>query len=172
MEFAKGMNIREEFLSKHSRKQAEKVVKYVGTDKARFRELMTCYLSNEKVLAQRAAMSVGYCAMEHPELFSGYFPKIIKAIKMPMHDAVVRNGLQIFRRVNIPESMESKIVELCFELMSAADSPIAIKVYAISVIQKIAKKYPELLVELKARVNAQLPFESKAFAAHARRNLK
>ena len=166
------MDIREEFLSKHSRKQAEKVVKYVGTDKARFRELMTCYLSKEKVLAQRAAMSVGYCAEAHPELFSGYLPKIVKAMINPVHDAIVRNGLQIFRRVNIPASMESKIVELCFGLMSAADSPIAVKVYAISVIQKISKKYPELLVELKARVNAQLPYESKAFAAHARRNLK
>ena len=55
--------------------------------------------------------------------------------------------------------------------MSSAESPIAIKVYAIAVIQKVSKKYPDLLQELKIRVNAQLPFESKAFAAHARKNL-
>ncbi|MBP6403725.1 MAG: hypothetical protein KA492_14435 [Bacteroidia bacterium] len=165
------MNIQDEFLSKHSKKQAEKVVKYVGADKARFKELMSCYLSSEMILAQRAAMSAGYCVVQHPQLFTTYLPKILKAMEKPVHDAIVRNGLLIMRRVEIPEKLESKVIELCFELMSSAESPIAIKVYAIAVIQKVSKKYPDLLQELKIRVNAQLPFESKAFAAHARKNL-
>lgn len=165
------MNIREEFLNKHSKKQAEKVVKYVGTDKARFRELMSCFLSREAVLAQRAAMAVGYCAKSQPQLFSGYLQKILVAMHQPVHDAIVRNGLQIFRLVKIPTSLESRVVEMCFQLMTSVNSPIAIKVYAIGVIQKIAEKYPELVQELQMRVKAQLPFESNTFAAHVRRKV-
>ena len=165
------MNIREEFLNKHSKKQAEKVVKYVGVDNARFRELMCCFLSREAVLAQRAAMAVGYCAKSHPQLFSGYLQKIIVAMDQPVHDAIVRNGLQIFRLVKIPTSLESRVVEMCFQLMTSVNSPIAIKVYAIGVIQKIAEKYPELVQELQMRVKAQLPFESNTFAAHVRRKV-
>ncbi|HRH67748.1 MAG TPA: hypothetical protein PLU53_15735 [Bacteroidia bacterium] len=166
------MHIREALLSKHSRQQAEKVVQFVGTDKAKFKELMRCYLSGEKVLAQRAAMAAGYCAVEHPEMFEVYLSKILKAMVHPVHDAVVRNALQILRRVEIPESLESDVVEICFKLLTSAESPIAVKVYSMSVIRKIAQKYPELLQELMACVDAQLPYESKAFAAHVRKNLR
>ena len=76
-------------------------------DNARFRELMCCF-SREAVLAQRAAITVAIAK----KVIRNCFPvtcKIIVAMDhQPVNDAIVRNGLQIFRLVKIPTSLESR----------------------------------------------------------------
>jgi hypothetical protein len=49
------MNLRQEILREHSKKQADKIVKWVGASQDRFDELVRLFLNSEYRVVQRAA---------------------------------------------------------------------------------------------------------------------
>ena len=92
------MNIRDEILKEHSRKQSEKVANYIGSDRKRFDELMSLFLGNTYRVTQRAAWIVSICAERNPELIQPFLSKMVKMLEGKVHDAVKRNSLRIFQR--------------------------------------------------------------------------
>ena len=64
------MDIREALLEEHSKSQRNKIVKYIGTDKKKFAELMRVFFGNENRMTQRAAWPLSYSVAEHPELIT------------------------------------------------------------------------------------------------------
>jgi hypothetical protein len=167
------MNLEEEILKEHSKRQTVKIRKWIGKDKKRFRELMMLFLHGEPVVTQRSAWVVGYCADTHPELIGGWLPAIIKKMEEPgIHDAVKRNVVRILQYIEIPNPLLGKVVTICFRYLESVDAPIAVKANAMGVIAKIAKKEPDLIPEFKLVVEQMLPYTGAALQARGRRVLK
>ena len=83
------MNIREELLREHSKRQTMKIVRYVGSDPTRFKELMEDFLGDTYRLSPRASWAVNYCAEYHPKLITPYLRKLIEQLECDdVHDAV------------------------------------------------------------------------------------
>ena len=64
------------------------------------------------------------------------------------NESVIRNGLSIFKNIDIPEELEDDLYNQSFRIIQSRKSPIAHRSFAISVCVKIALKYPELKPEL------------------------
>ena len=64
------------------------------------------------------------------------------------NESVIRNGLSIFKNIDIPEELEDDLYNESFRIIQSRKSPIAHRSFAISVCVKIALKYPELKSEL------------------------
>ena len=64
------------------------------------------------------------------------------------NESVIRNGLSIFKNIDIPEELEDDLYTESFRIIQSRKSPIAHRSFAISVCVKIALKYPELKPEL------------------------
>lgn len=144
------MNIKETILEEHSKAQRDKVVKYVGDDKERFKELMKLFLGTEYRVTQRAAWAVSYCVEAHPHLIKPYINKIVDQLDKPdQHDAVKRNSLRIFQFMEIPERSQGKLYDTCMKFLLSMNESIAIKAFSITVLQNIATMYPDLQDELK-----------------------
>jgi hypothetical protein len=136
--------------NEHSKAQTLKIVKYVGDDKKRFREVLDIFLNSEYRITQRAASPISIVATEHPEVVYPHLSKLIAKLNQPgEHPAIPRNILRIFQEIEIPEKFHGVLVDLCFKWIIEAQHPIAVRAFAITVAAKICTKYPELKNELK-----------------------
>lgn len=167
------MEIEKALLKEHSKKQCLRIVKWVGADPLKFKELMKCFLAGEYRVAQRAAWPVSYCVEAHPELIKPYFKKLVEKLNDPnLPEAVPRNTIRLFQEVEIPEKFEGQVMDYCFKAISSPTAPIAVKAFSIRVLENLSEKYPDILQELKTTIEERWDQETPAFKSRGRKILK
>jgi len=143
------MDIEQALIDEHSRAQTNKIVKYIGSDKIRFKKLVDIFLRGEYRVTQRAAWPLSNISLEHPQLVQPHFSKLVNKLRETgNHPAINRNILRIFQAVEIPEKYHGILVDLCFKFLMDVKEPLAIRAFAMTVAAKICKNYPELKKEL------------------------
>ena len=166
------MNIREALRAEHSKRQTMAIVRYVGSDPKRFRELMTIFLGDEYRPTQRASWAVNYCVEHHPELVRPYLSKLIDLLEdREGHDAIRRNIARLLQFVNVPARHRGRVFDACYDLVDDPKQPVAVRVFAMSVAANIAKTEPALMNELRLMCNKYLPTASAGFRSRARKVL-
>ena len=163
------MNIVQEVLREHSKAMCDRVVNFVGKDPKRFGELVNAFLKGPYRVTQRAAWPLSYCVEQHPELVKPHLRKIIVNLNTPvLHHAVKRNTLRLLLFIDIPKSMQGIVVDVSFRFLSDPKEPIAVKVFSMEVLSKMAQLQPEIGRELKLIIEDQLPYAGPAFLSRAR----
>lgn len=166
------MDIKKELLKEHSKRQTSKVVNYIGKDPQRFNLLVKMFLAGPYRVTQRAAWPLSYCVEEHPALIKPHLKSVLKMLdKKDAHDAVKRNILRFLQHIEIPKQFYGTVADRCFTLMDPKE-PIAVRVFAMTVLANIAKQEPDLQKELRIVIEDQLPFASTGFLARARKVLR
>jgi len=167
------MNIRTALLKEHSKKQCAAIVKWVGGDQKRFDELFDLFLNDEYRVVQRAAWPISYCVEDHPGLIKKHFAKLIKNLnKKGIHDAVKRNSIRLLQHVDIPGKFHGQIMDICFRYISSPTEAVAIKALSITVLQNLAKQYPEIINEIKLVIDERWDHETAAFKSRAKQLFK
>ncbi len=167
------MNIREALIADHSKRQTEKIVKYIGSDPEKFSDLMSIFFEGNYRLTQRAAWSMNYCAEVQPELIQPYLPKLIDQLEREdAHDAAKRNIVRLLQFVVIPKKFAGRIFSICIELLDDPRRAVAIRVFSMSVAAKIADGQPDLMNEIRIITEKHLPHSTAAFRARARKVFK
>ncbi|CAN5416228.1 hypothetical protein BH09BAC5_BH09BAC5_13990 [soil metagenome] len=167
------MNLRKTILAEHSKSQANKIIKWVGEDKKRFAELVHLFLTGEYRVVQRSAWPISWIAVAHPALVKPYIGKFTAyLLKKDLHPAAYRNILRLLSFIDIPEKYQGKLVNICFDFLLKQNSPIAVKVFAMTVIKNIAKLQPELKRELKIVVEELMKEGSGGILSRGKKILK
>ena len=167
------MDIETELLKEHSRRQADRIVRWIGNDAGRFSILMELFLRGEHRITQRSAWAVGLCAERHPALVRPYITRMLARMEEPgVHIAVRRNVVRMLQHVDIPAGLLGRVATVCFDYLSAGDSPVAVRVFSMSVLARIAEKEPDLGRELRLILEQQFPYGSAGFRSRAARVLK
>jgi hypothetical protein len=166
------MDLREEILKEHSKKQCNKIVQWVGDSQKRFDELFHLFLTDEYRVIQRSAWPVSYCVIAHPQLIKHNFSKLVKNLHNGgLHNAVKRNSIRLLQHVDIPKKYQGEVLDICFRYVSSPGEPVAVKAFSLSVLSNLAKLYPEILPELKLVIEQQLPHQSMAFKTRVKKIL-
>lgn len=167
------MNIRDAVLKEHSKKQCNLIVKWVGNDQERFDELFDLFLNDEYRVVQRAGWPISYCVENHPTLIKKHFPKLLKNLnKTGIHDAVKRNSIRLLQHVNIPSRFQGQVMDICFQYISSPTEAVAVKAFSITVLQNLARQYPEIVKEIKLVIEERWDYETIAFKTRAKKLLK
>jgi hypothetical protein len=167
------MKLRETILKEHSKAQCDKIVKWVGDNQERFDKLFDLFMNDEYRVVQRSAWPVSYCVEKHPQLFHKHYAKLIRNLKNPgLHDAVKRNSVRLLQYVIIPEKFHGELMNLCFKYISSPAEAVAVKAFSLTVLQKLAKQYPEIKNELKLVIEERWDHETAAFKARAKNILQ
>lgn len=161
------MDLTATLLFEHSRQQSLKLVEWVGDNPKRFDELMQLYFSNQKKISQRTAMAISYIFEQKPDFFLPYISKMVAQLDDDIHDALIRCTFKVLTLIEIPEKIESEVLQKAYQFFSTGNYPPAIKVHAMQTIYNIAQKYPELKLELKASIEMQIPNGSTGFKNRA-----
>jgi hypothetical protein len=166
------MSISELLAAGHSKSLAMKIVRLVGTDTDRFAELMEHFFGTDVRLSQRAAMAVGWCVDAHPELATPWLTRLVNQLGNPQnHPAIDRNILRMLQVIDVPKRNQGKLVDVCFRFVEKAETPIAVRGFAMTVLYKSVKIEPELARELKLVLEAWLPNASTGEANRAQKLL-
>ena len=89
-----------------------------------------------------------------------------------VHDDVPRNVLRLLQNTNIPTSLLGTVVTLCFGFLQSPHSPIAVKVYSMTILLNVAKKEKSIGNELKLVLEQIQPYSGPALKARSRIVLK
>lgn len=163
------MNIREALLDEHSKRQTMAIVNFIGGDPVRFGELMSIFFEGEYRLTQRAAWPIS-CSIERwPELVYPYLEQLIAQLtRDDVHNAIKRNVVRLLQFVEIPEELLGRVYSTCIDLIDDIREPVAIRAFAITVAEGIARTEPDLRNELRLVVKKHLAYSSAAFRSRAR----
>lgn len=162
------MDICQALLAGHSKPRTTAIVEYIGSDAARFAELMKIFFAGDYRLTQRAAWPMNYCAEYHPELIRPYLPKLVTYLaEKDAHVAARRNIVRLLQYIEIPPRLAAKIYSHCVELVADPNEPPAVRVFALTVAARIAKDKPALRNELQLIVKQHLPHATAAFQKRA-----
>ena len=159
--------------AEHSKNQVVEVTKYIGDDKSRVKELMELVLGKDKLMRQRASWVLAQFSDKKRPLISGFEKKIVQNLYLEdLHDAVIRNSLKLFEKGPIDEDLEDDLCNLCFKYLESNEYPVAIKVFSLSILEQITKKYLPLQSELINIIEDQLPYSSAGFQSRGKKILK
>lgn len=167
------MNLESEILKEHSKRQAVKIGKWVGSNPKRFKQLMELFLHGEYRVTQRSAWIIGHCAENHPRLIVPWLPKMVKKMQeQGVHVAVKRNVVRILQWMDIPRPLLGTVVTFCFNELHSVDSPIAVQAHAMIVLANAAKREPDIIHELKASIEQLQPHASPGLCVRIKNVLK
>lgn len=157
----------------HSKELRDEMVDYVGNSATRMKALMHFFFHDEWRYNQRASWAVMHVTIKQPQLAEPYYKRLAENLNEPKHDAVVRNTLRIFQDNDIPESIEGELMDKCFGYLIDTKVANAVRVFSMTVLLKIVRKYPELAFELRETLEDQLTYEvSAAFKSRGQKTLK
>ncbi len=167
------MQLEKEILKEHSRAQALRIAEWIGNDQKRFDRLVNLFLNGAYRVAQRAGWPLGFCVQQYPGLLKKHLKKIIQNLHEPgLHDAVKRNTTRFLQETDIPPALHGEVMDICFRFIESPSEKVAVKVYCITILQKLSIQYPDIQPELKLVIEEQLPHETAAFKSRAKKVLK
>jgi hypothetical protein len=97
---------------------------------------------------------------------------MIKNLYNDVPDAVKRNTLRLLQDRELPSEVLGVATDVGFKIMESRAEPIAVKVFAMTMLANICKKVPELKNELKLLIEDQMPYGSAGFRSRGKRILK
>lgn len=156
----------------NSRSMCDSVLAWIGNSPKRFAELMDYVNGPDKLLQQRAAYPMSYAIENNPELIKPHYKTLLDLVKQDKpHAAIRRNILRALEYVDVPKKWQGLVMDTCFRFITDPKEKPAVKASCITVLGKLARKFPEILPEIKLIVEENWDHESAAFRARAKREL-
>jgi hypothetical protein len=166
------MDIKNELLKEHSKKQTLKIVEYIGDNPKRFKQLIDIFLAGPYRVTQRAAWTLSCCVEKNHALVLPHLTVLLKVLKKDdVHDAAKRNIVRLLQFIEIPKKYYGSVVDACFTLMDPKE-PVAVRVFSMTVLSNIAQYLPDLKTELQLVIEDQLPYASAGYISRAKKLLK
>jgi hypothetical protein len=155
------MDMRSRVAPIQSAQQCLQAVKYIGTDKKKIKELVHIFVTEGDDIARPASWVLSKIAEAHPDLLYPHLHDIISRLERPVvHNGIKRHVLKILEICSVPEDEEGVVMNICFDVLSDVKEAVAIKVFAMSVLASLAKKYPDIKHELITILQNTLSLEA------------
>jgi len=148
-----------ELLSENSKKNMLRIQARVEEDEEMLDALFTLFQQGSKKEVQRSAWVIGTLPLEY--LSAKWAILLERAAEDKSGDAIKRNVMRQLQFADLPEKEESAAWDLAFRLASARSEAIAIRAFAFGCLEKMARKYPELIPETLALAEQELPYTNK-----------
>jgi hypothetical protein len=141
------MDLHAHLLQENSRKNWDQTVAYVLSHPDKFDELVQLTHSSDQRIIMRASQCVGMIVDKEPDWILPYLHELVNLLDTIKVDSFKRNVMRLFQNVPIPEELEGRLFDYGMQYLKSLDEPIAVKAFSMTVVRKIAEKYPELALE-------------------------
>ncbi|MFT4661018.1 MAG: hypothetical protein ACI8XB_001289 [Patiriisocius sp.] len=143
------MNLKNEILYEHSKRNMLRSGKLIGSDKSKFKILIKMMLGNVIREQQLAAAVFFHCIEANPSWLAKHIPSLVKKIQMDeTHNALRRNFFRVLQYRSISQKHQGIIYNLGMDRMLDIKETVAVKAFAMTALFNICKEEPELKNEL------------------------
>jgi hypothetical protein len=143
------LNFGQMMIQNRSKKTCLKIASYVGSDSARFEELVNAFFQSSGKEQNLIMWAINHTIDQHPYLFISHLTRFVHFLDPGRSEPVKRGIIRILRDVPLnDEEILGEVYTKCFEMVSDPKEPIAVRAFGIKVLTKIAKELPELKEEL------------------------
>lgn len=161
----------EKFLSGFGKEAKLELAAWASSDQAHFDLLVDFVVNGERPARDRAAWVMREAAEQNPQLVVPHLHTLTALLNDESSAAVLRNILGLFQSLDLPETLWGEIADPCFRFLNNPQKPIAVRVFAMTVLYRIVTQIPELKTELQLVIEAHMPFASTGFQARGRKIL-
>ncbi len=140
----------------------------LNNDVEAVRQILNTMCGPDPVEAQRSSAIVQHCSDANPKLFSSLFEEIIRVLENPSHSSALRVLYRAVEKLEIPEDFQGPIIDHAFKHLIDPKTPIAGKVFSMSVIANHLNQYPELRSEFGLILSDLYPLGSAGVKARIR----
>lgn len=141
----------------------------IGGSARRFALVVALLDSSDRRLALRASWLLTMCAEARPNLLLPHLPALLTRAAHPdAEEGLRRNIVRSLQFVRIPPRLQGRAVELCFRFLQEKRTPIALKVFSMSVLADIADAQPELKQEIALVIEQMIPYGSAGIRSRGR----
>jgi hypothetical protein len=167
------MDLRRSLEREHSKAQCTKIAEYVGMSPVRFKELVDVYLAGPYRITQRAAWPLSICVERAPELASPQLKRLLNFCTKPeVHVSVRRNTMRLLQFAEIPRRLHGQVLDLSFSFLQNRKQPVAVRVFAMTVIDQLISDKRDLQRELAMILEYEMEYATPAFRSRGSRILR
>ncbi len=167
------MDLKASLINDQSKENAVRISDWIGDDQLRMAQLMELFFSGGSRMTQRAAYPLIYISDRNTDLFKPYLEKMIDFMSDEVHDAVIRNSHRLFQSISFPEELEGKLYDKCINYLRSPKYAVAIRVFSMTVLANLCKKYPDLVIEVLPLIEDILEItESAGMKSRGKKTIK
>lgn len=147
-------------LADSSRSLMDYTAAMIGDDPGLFREVLDLAWEQKSPLCMRAARVADLCCERNPELIRPYLISLVKGLPGLKDMSVKRIFMHILIRHSWVEDDEAmgKLVDTLFRWLTDDSQAVAIKAYAMILLENISRILPDLKVEMIAVLEECIPY--------------
>lgn len=164
----------EDILFDSSRAAADMAVDIIRQQPALFEDAYRLCMAQKGVMALRTARVVQLVAEEHPGIFRPYFPDMVHSLHMLRHSSVKRCMMKVltFYDLTDEEELHGLIIDAAFMRMNEPGEDVSTRAYAMRVIRRFLKIYPEISGEYIAALKFLTTNAKETLSNYAEKLLK
>ncbi len=164
----------EEILTDSGRATADMAVDIISHKPELFDEAYALCMKQEGRMAMRAARVVWLVAEQMPELFRPHFSDMVHRLDGLEHSSVKRCMLKILTIYDLAgqEDLHGMIIEASFKFMNDPGEEVAIRGYAVGVLERMIRIYPDLAGELLAALQLLIESGPDTLARYSTKKLR
>lgn len=156
-----------------SKSNSLEIVRLVGNDKHEYQKLVEIVVANDPEMSAKAAWAITHCHDKKLGFFSNYCDEWALVVSQNTYsDSLKRSILRTLQFVAIPEKNQATIIDACLELVINKKSAVAVKAFALGILENMVKLYPELKNELISAIELILPTASSGLKNRGQHILK
>jgi len=149
-------NLKDLLLKGNSRSYTDFVADIVTKRPELIADLWDIYLSLEEPVSRRAAWIIDTASEDKPEWVSPYLNSLILKLPLMQHDGLKRHALRMISRMPFTEGSEGSLMNITFDWLLSATESVAVKMYSIQILYRLAEKEPDILQELYDTIEFQI----------------
>lgn len=146
-------------ITKPNNKQTiNEIIHFIGDSPVLFAELMDYFVNGTSRVSQTTSWALGHIGEQQPKLIAPYHTILLAQLKdYQNHGAVRRNIVRIYQTCPIPEDLQGELYETCISFLLEPKEAIAIRAFSMTVCERIATQYPDLIPELIDAIKSVIP---------------
>ncbi len=169
--------ISKQLLVEHSRANTEIVQEYIGSDQNKMKALVDILLldtteEDNLKLHQRGAYALNLIGEKNPEMVNPHLKQLFTLLPNPPHEAFSRGIMRIYAFHPVPRKWQGVMVDLGFTYLQDPKTPVAVKIFSMSVLLAIGRQEQDLLPELEMTINEYYEHGTVGYKSRAKRTLK
>lgn len=164
--------LEELLLREQSRANTDFLIQALKEKPSLFVDFWSILMKNSDPVSRRAAWVIDYFTEEQPHFLDVKIEELAENLPGFSADGLKRHAMRMLSRSPLPVEQLGVLTDISFKWLQSPIESVAVKMYAIVILQRVTIIYPELIPELCDIIELQMGEATPGFKSIAGKTLR